>query len=98
MLSAFERMARKPKTKPKPGQAGQRSLAAARLAEGCVGEWRSRLEERYFPRIAGCLEQLSEQEIWWRPNDASNSIGNLVLHVCGNMRQWIISGLGGGGA
>jgi len=60
-----------------------------------VRQWRSRFEERYLPRIVGCLEQLSDEEIWWRPNEASNSIGNLVLHVCGNMRQWIISGLGG---
>jgi uncharacterized damage-inducible protein DinB len=42
-----------------------------------------------------CLQQLSEEEIWWRPNPASNSVGNLVLHLCGNVRQWIISGLGG---
>ena len=38
---------------------------------------------------------LSEEEIWWRSNDASNSVGNLVLHLDGNVRQWIISGLGG---
>jgi hypothetical protein len=38
---------------------------------------------------------LDEDEIWWRPNAASNSAGNLVLHLCGNIRQWIISGLGG---
>jgi uncharacterized damage-inducible protein DinB len=37
---------------------------------------------------------LSEKEIWWRPNAASNSAGNLVLHLSGNVRQWIISGLG----
>ena len=42
-----------------------------------------------------CLQQLSEEEIWWRPNSESNSAGNLVLHLCGNVRQWIISGLGG---
>ena len=42
-----------------------------------------------------CLQQLSEEEIWWRPNAESNSAGNLVLHLCGNVRQWIISGLGG---
>jgi uncharacterized damage-inducible protein DinB len=47
------------------------------------------------PRIVNCLQQLSEEEIWWRPNSASNSAGNLVLHLCGNVRQWIISGLGG---
>ena len=65
------------------------------LAQICLRQWRSRFEERYLPRIAGCLEQLSDEDIWWRPNEVSNSIGNLVLHVCGNMRQWIISGLGG---
>jgi uncharacterized damage-inducible protein DinB len=65
------------------------------LAQICLRQWRSRFEERYLPRIVDCLEQLSDDEIWWRPNEASNSVGNLVLHICGNMRQWIISGLGG---
>src|SRR3984893_12120525 len=92
---AFEAMARKAKTKTKKGQAGKRVASGAKLAELCVRQWRSRFEERYLPRIVGCLEQLSDEEIWWRPNAASNSVGNLVLHVCGNMRQWIISGLGG---
>jgi uncharacterized damage-inducible protein DinB len=89
-------MARKTlKAKPKRGRAGKRGAPEARLAEVCVRQWRSRLGERFLPRIVDCLGQLSEEEIWWRPNDASNSIGNLVLHLCGNMRQWIISGLGG---
>jgi uncharacterized damage-inducible protein DinB len=92
---AFGRMARRLKTKTKKGQAGKRVASGAKLAELCVRQWRSRFEERYLPRIVGCLEQLSDEEIWWRPNEASNSIGNLVLHICGNMRQWIISGLGG---
>jgi uncharacterized damage-inducible protein DinB len=48
-----------------------------------------------LPRIVSCLRQLSEKDVWWRPNPASNSAGNLVLHLCGNIRQWIISGLGG---
>jgi uncharacterized damage-inducible protein DinB len=91
----FEPMARKVKTKTKIGQAGKRVASEAKLAELCVRQWRSRFEERYLPRVVGCLEQLSDEEIWWRPNEASNSIGNLVLHICGNMRQWIISGLGG---
>jgi uncharacterized damage-inducible protein DinB len=38
---------------------------------------------------------LSEKEAWWRPHPTSNSIGNLMLHLNGNVRQWIISGLGG---
>jgi uncharacterized damage-inducible protein DinB len=52
------------------------------------------LKARYTPRLIECLNLLSEKEIWWRPNAASNSAGNLVLHLCGNARQWIISGLG----
>ena len=53
------------------------------------------LAKQNLPRIVKCLQQLSEEEIWWRPNPASNSVGNLVLHLSGNVRQWIISGLGG---
>lgn len=44
--------------------------------------------------ITHCLDQLSEQDIWWRPHDTHNSVGNLILHVCGNLRQFIISGVG----
>jgi uncharacterized damage-inducible protein DinB len=51
--------------------------------------------KQYLSRIVHCLDELSEEDIWWRPNDNSNSAGNLVLHLCGNVRQWIISGLGG---
>lgn len=53
------------------------------------------LANQNLPNIIKCLQQLSEEEIWWRPNPASNSAGNLVLHLCGNVRQWILSGLGG---
>jgi uncharacterized damage-inducible protein DinB len=53
------------------------------------------IAKRYLPRIVNCLQELSEEEIWWRPNAASNSAGNLVLHLCGNVRQWMIAGLGG---
>jgi uncharacterized damage-inducible protein DinB len=49
----------------------------------------------YLPKIRRCLETLSEQDIWWRPNPNSNSVGNLVLHLAGNIRQWIASGVGG---
>ena len=53
------------------------------------------LAKHHLPRVERCLSLLSSSEIWWRPNAASNSIGNLVLHLSGNVRQWIISGLGG---
>ena len=48
----------------------------------------------HMPRLIRCLKMLSDKEIWWRPNAASNSAGNLVLHLSGNVSQWIISGLG----
>jgi uncharacterized damage-inducible protein DinB len=53
------------------------------------------LRRHHLPRIERCLQDLSEAEIWWRPNEASNSAGNLALHLAGNVRQWIVSGLGG---
>jgi uncharacterized damage-inducible protein DinB len=48
----------------------------------------------YLPKIQRCLEALSEEDVWWRPNPESNSVGNLVLHLAGNIRQWIVSGVG----
>jgi uncharacterized damage-inducible protein DinB len=52
------------------------------------------LIQEYLPKIERCLEHLTDEQIWWHPNAASNSIGNLILHLCGNARQWIVSGLG----
>ncbi len=40
------------------------------------------------------LQQLTEEEIWKKPNESLNSVGNLILHLCGNIRQYIISSLG----
>lgn len=59
-----------------------------------IDEVKRRLFEEGVPRIKKCLSELNEEEIWHRPNGQSNSVGNLVLHLCGNVRQWIIAGLG----
>src|SRR5262245_41208023 len=53
------------------------------------------LKDDFLPKLKHCLEEMSEQDIWWRPNELSNSAGNLVLHLCGNLRQWILNGIGG---
>lgn len=50
-----------------------------------------KLLEQYWPRLRSCVESLTGGQIWWRPNEASNSIGNLVLHLNGNVRQWLIA-------
>src|SRR4051812_9904538 len=56
---------------------------------------RFRLQDDYLVKITRAVAELTDEQIWWRPNSASNSIGNLVLHLCGNARQWIVSGVGG---
>lgn len=48
----------------------------------------------YLPKIEHCLSLLSDEDIWRRTNEASNSIGNLILHLSGNVQQWIIGGVG----
>lgn len=65
-----------------------------KLRDALICEVEYRLYEECLPRIIKCLDQLDNPRIWWRPNENSNSIGNLVLHLCGNIRQWIYAGLG----
>ncbi|PHN01718.1 DinB family protein [Flavilitoribacter nigricans] len=69
-------------------------MSAQAITEALVTEVNFRLFEECVPRIKNCLERLPDEKIWWRPNTSSNSIGNLILHLCGNVRQWIISGVG----
>jgi len=52
---------------------------------------RETLIEEYWPRLRSCVESLSDEQIWWRPNEASNSIGNLLLHLNGNVHQWLVA-------
>src|SRR5262249_52409250 len=52
---------------------------------------RRKLLDHYWPRLRTCVESLSDEQVWWRPNEASNSIGNLMLHLNGNVRQWLVS-------
>ncbi len=52
---------------------------------------RRKLLEQYWPRLRECVESLTEEQIWRRPNGASNSIGNLILHLNGNVRQWLVA-------
>lgn len=50
-----------------------------------------KLLEQYWPRLRACVESLSDEQVWWRPNESSNSIGNLVLHLDGNVGQWLVA-------
>jgi len=65
------------------------------LGQAFLDESRRYLSREYAVKIRLCLEGLSDDGLWWRPNEQSNSIGNLLLHLAGNIRQWIVSGVGG---
>ena len=56
---------------------------------------RGLLVSDYLPKIERCLEHLTDEDVWSRPNDACNSVGNLLLHLRGNVTQWIIGGVAG---
>ncbi len=74
----------------------KRAMAAkTRSPNPLIAKAQHVLARVYLPRIESCLAELSPAQIWWRPNEACNSVGNLVLHLTGNVRQWIVSGLGG---
>jgi hypothetical protein len=63
---------------------------AAAVGTAAADELESALE-----RIEHCLEQLNDEQVWVRSQPSLNSIGNLILHLCGNLRQWIVAGVGG---
>lgn len=52
---------------------------------------RQKLLAQFWPRLRSCVESLTDEQVWWRPNPSSNSIGNLVLHLNGNVTQWLIA-------
>jgi hypothetical protein len=59
-------------------------------AEVFVEFSRAKLIGQYWPRLRECVTSLTTEQIWWRPNENSNSVGNLLLHLNGNVRQWLI--------
>lgn len=60
-----------------------------------VDESRRLLRDEYLSKLRLALQGLDEEDLWWRPNAASNGMGNLLLHLAGNLRQWVVHGLGG---
>ncbi len=61
---------------------------------GLVSE-EERLLSEYLRKIEHCVGLLTHAEVWWRPNARCNSVGNLLLHLSGNLSQWVLAGLGG---
>ena len=65
------------------------------VAKHFIAQSRGFLSSDYLPKIERCLEVLSDEDVWWRANEGSNSIGNLLLHLEGSTRAWIIGVAGG---
>jgi uncharacterized damage-inducible protein DinB len=64
------------------------------VAQIFLNESRRYLRDDYLASIDRAVSPLTDEQIWWRPNESSNSIGNLILHLSGNVRQWIVAGVG----
>ena len=65
------------------------------ITSAFLAQSRRYLAHEYPTKIQRCLDVLPSDALWWRANATSNSIGNLLLHLSGNIRQWIVSGVGG---
>jgi uncharacterized damage-inducible protein DinB len=51
--------------------------------------------EEYLAKIRFSVERLPAERLWWRPAPDTNSAGNLLLHLCGNLSFWLLAGVGG---
>ena len=60
-----------------------------------ISAFRTRIIEILPAQIHHCVDELNEEQLWWRPNDHSNSVGNLVLHLSGSTRHYLCRSLGG---
>jgi len=60
-----------------------------------IAQSRHYLATEYRTKLRAAVEKLPADALWWRPNEESNSVGNLLMHLAGNIRQWIVSGVGG---
>jgi uncharacterized damage-inducible protein DinB len=63
--------------------------------ESALDSLRVRITKVLPEQVRGCLEMLDEEQIWWRPNEQSNSVGNIVLHVSGSLNHYLNRGVGG---
>ena len=60
-----------------------------------LAESRDFLTQYYLPEIERCVALLTDEQVWWRANEASNSIGNILVHLAGSSRFWAAEVIGG---
>src|ERR1043165_7267374 len=55
---------------------------------------RSRMVDDYPSQIGECLDVTTDEDLWWRPDEKSNALGNIMLHLIGSNRLYIGYGVG----
>ena len=65
-----------------------------KIGQAFIRETRQALAQEHR-RIAHCLRQLDEAQVWQCPSPDVNAIGTIIVHLCGNLRQWFLHGIGG---
>jgi len=63
--------------------------------ESALDSLRRRITRVLPVQIRDCLDMLSDEQVWWRPNEQSNSVGNIVIHISGSLNHYLNRGLGG---
>jgi len=71
------------------------ATALSRGPAPSFGELAARYLEEYLAKIRFAVERLPAERLWWRPAAGTNSAGNLLLHLCGNLSFWLLAGVGG---
>lgn len=66
-----------------------------RLGDALLHALRVRVTSVFPMQVHAAVEKLSDERLWWRPNEKSNSIGNLILHLAGSLDHYLNRGIGG---
>ena len=65
------------------------------VSRAFLSDSRAFLTQDYMPKIERCMSQLTEEQVWFRSDETSNSVGHLLLHLAGSTRYWAIEVIGG---
>ena len=65
------------------------------IEQNFIDRSRAYLTDEYRIKLRKTIDSFPPEMLWRRPNDESNSVGNLILHLDGNLRQWIVGAIGG---
>jgi uncharacterized damage-inducible protein DinB len=65
------------------------------VLESALDSLRVRITKVLPEQVRDCLEMIDEEQVWWRPNEQSNSIGNIVIHISGSLNHYLNRNIGG---